>query len=394
MKLLDKAKNAWAVLVACGLAFAIAGCAPATASTSSAQETTSTVSTSSTQETTSQAAATSATRTSDVTLDGWAKDSPALAALVDFVSASTDESSTSYIPPEDRIAVFDMDGTLMGERFPTYFIDWLCVWRALYDETYEAPADIKARAEGWERDVLKGEEMSEADRRLSTTLFAGLTVDEFKDVVRAFKAQPVWGFKGMTYGQSVFKPMASVVEYLADNGYTVYVCSGTWRDAVRVMCEGTLDEWIDDSHVIGTDLFLEASGQGATAGEDYTMGTDEELLVVGGDYDDKNLKTNKVISIEREIGKHPVLAFGNSGGDMAMGNYTLDNPHYQGAAFMLLCDNTELDYGDLGVATDFSAKCEAAGFTTVSMAHDWTTIYGEGVVKAPVAEGDELSAAA
>ncbi len=61
---------------------------------------------------------------------------------------------------------------------------------------------------------------------------------------------------------------------------------------------------------------------------------------------------------------------------------------------MLLCDNTELDYGDLGVATDFSAKCEAAGFTTVSMAHDWTTIYGEGVVKAPVTEGDELSAAA
>ena len=208
----------------------------------------------------------------------------------------------------------------MGERFPTYFIDWLCVWRALHDETYEAPADIKARAEGWERDVLAGKEMSEADRRLSTTLFAELTVDEFKDVVRAFKAQPAWGFKGMTYG--------------------------------------------------------------------------EKLLVVGGDYDDKNLKTNKVISIEREIGKHPVLAFGNSGGDMAMGNYTLDNPHYKGAAFMLLCDNTELDYGDLEVAADFAAKCEAAGFTTVSMAHDWTTIYGEGVVKAPVAAEGELPAAA
>ena len=198
----------------------------------------------------------------------------------------------------------------------------------------------------------------------------------------------------MTYGESVFKPMASVVKYLADNGYAVYICSGTWRDAVRVMCEGTLDKWIDDSHVIGTDLFLEASGQGETAGEDYTMGTGEKLLVVGGDYDDKNLKTSKVISIEREIGKHPVLAFGNSGGDMAMGNYTLDNPHYKGAAFMLLCDNTELDYGDLEVAADFAAKCEAAGFTTVSMAHDWTTIYGEGVVKAPVAAEGELPAAA
>ena len=107
-----------------------------------------------------------------------------------------------------------------------------------------------------------------------------------------------------------------------------------------------------------------------------------------------NLKTNKVISIEREIGKHPVFSFDNSDDGMAIGNYTLDNPHYQGTAFMLLRDNTELDYDDLGVATDFAAKCEAAGFSTVSMVHDRTTIYGDLVVKASVAAEGEFPAAA
>ena len=140
-KLVDRAKNAWAVLLACGPAVAIAGCEPT----------------------------------------GWheqlagddnhhthlrhharrlGQGFPRPRAIVDFVSASTDEDSASHIPPEDCIAVLDMNGTLMGERFPTYFIDWLCVWCALHHETYEALTDIKIRDEGRDRDVLTGKEMS------------------------------------------------------------------------------------------------------------------------------------------------------------------------------------------------------------------------------------------
>ena len=75
-------------------------------------------------------------------IDGWAEDSPAMRSIVEFVSASADEKSAGYIPKEDRIAVFDMDGTLYGERFPTYFNDWLFIRRALYDDSYEASEEL------------------------------------------------------------------------------------------------------------------------------------------------------------------------------------------------------------------------------------------------------------
>ena len=333
--------------------------------------------------------------TAETKLAGWKDDSAALTALKEFVSASVDQKSASYIPPEDRIAVFDMDGTLLGERFPTYFNDWLYIQRALYDNTYEAPAELKEFAQRWEDKVLRGAEFpdfDEKERELGPKLYEGLTVEQYQDVVRKFKAMPVWGFEGMTYGEGFFKPMLSVVEYLHNNGYTVYVNSGTYRDAVRVMMEGTFDQWIPASQVIGTDLLFKASDQGEKEGYDYTMQPSEDLKVAGELFV-KNLKTNKVTAMEREIGKRPVLAFGNSSGDFAMANYALQNKDHPGKAFMLLCDNTEQDYGDTKVAKEFAEKCNAAGFTTISMANDWTTIYGDGVKKVePKAE--ELPAAA
>lgn len=378
MGALRGAKGFWQIVVACGLALVLAGCAGSERDVKSSQ---------------GEPSQTTASTTVNVTtLDGWVEGSSTLGELIDFVRASVDENSPGYIPPEDRIAVFDMDGTLMGERFPTHFIDWLYIQRALYDDSYQAPEDLTALAKGWEDKVLGGGEMEESERRAATRLFEGLTIEGYKDVVRAFKAKLVWGFEGMTYGETFFKPMVSVVEYLHDNGYTVYVNSGTGRDALRVMMEGTLDEWIPQDRVIGTDFVLKATGQGDEDSLEYTMGPDEDL-VIGDDYLDKNLRTNKVLSMEHEIGKHPVLAFGNSGSDFAMANYVLQNEDYQGAAFMLLCDDTERDYGDTSVAEEFAKKCEAAGFHTVSMRDDWTTIYGEGVHKAE-AKDVELAAAA
>ena len=338
-----------------------------------------------------------AASSSSAKLDGWVEGSKVLSSLVDFVSASVDESSPNYIPPEDRIAVFDMDGTLLGERFPTYFNDWLYIQRALYDENYKAPEELKAFAQRWEDKVLRGAEFENFDateRELGPKLYTGLTLEEYQDVVRKFKEKPVWGFEGMTYGEAFFDPMVAVVEYLYDNGYTVYVNSATYRDAVRVMMEGTLDKWIPVDRVIGTDLIFTTSGQGDESSMDHTMKPDEDLLV-GDALFVKNQKTNKVLAMEREIGKRPVLAFGNSSGDFAMANSALQNKEHPGQAYMLLCDNTELDYGDPKVAEEFAAKCAEAGYHTISMRDDWTTIYGNDVKKVePKAEAEELPNAA
>jgi len=321
-------------------------------------------------------------------LEGWAADSEALASLMQFVRESVDETSEHYIPPVDRIAVFDFDGTLYGERFPIGFNLWFNVWRALYDEGYTAPEELKNYAAQKEAYYLYGTEIIPPDARTlelfnGSGLFEGLSWEEYTDLVRRFKELPVWGFEGMTYGEGYFLPMLSVVRYLCENGYSVYICSGSDRDTVRVMLEGTLDQYIPADHVIGTDFLYEASGQGDQAGSAYHMGTDE-TLIISGCSDERTVKTNKVFAIKREIGRQPVLAFGNSSGDFAMANYALQNTRYGGQAYMLLCDNIRQDYGDVGMAEAFAAKCEAAGYHKISMRDDFLTVYGENVCKIPL----------
>lgn len=317
------------------------------------------------------------------TIENWAEDSPAMQSIVEFVTASVDETSEGYIPKEDRIAVFDNDGTLYGENFPTYFNDWLYIQRALYDDTYEAPDELKAFARAWEDKVLRGipiDDFDAKERELGPKLYEGLTADEYADVVRRFKTLPVWGFQGMTYGEAYYPPMISLVRYLTENDYTVYIVSATYRDAVRILGEGTMDEYIPVGHVIGTDLLYVASGDENKNSMFYEL-TPEDQLVIAGSLFIKTQKTNKATMIQQEIGKMPVLCFGNSTGDFSMATYTLQNKKYGGRAYMLLCDDTERDYGDLAKAASFREKCEENGFFTVSMRDEFQTIYGEGVVK-------------
>ena len=95
----------------------------------------------------------------------------------------------------------------------------------------------------------------------------------------------------------------------------------------------------------------------------------------------KNQKTNKATAIQRESGRVPVLAFGNSTGDFSMATYTLSNQKYEGRAYMLLCDDVERDYGDPQKAAEFKAECEECGFATISEKDEFALLYPEGVAK-------------
>ena len=322
------------------------------------------------------------------TIENWAVDSPAMQSIVAFVSESVDESAPGYIPVEDRVAVFDMDGTLYGERFPTYFNDWLYINRALHDDSYQAPEELRAFAQAWEDKVLRGVPMEDFDaleRELGPQLYEGLTADEYADVVRRFKAMDVWGFEGMTYGEAYFQPMVSLVKYLREHDYAVYIVSATYRDAVRVMTEGVLDEYIPYDRVIGTDLKYVASGDAARDSMFYELTSGDEL-VIAGELFLKNQKTNKAAMIQQEIGRVPVLAFGNSTGDFSMATYTLSNEKYAARAYMLLCDDTGRDYGDPEAAAAFQAKCEANGFYTVSERDEFAALYPAGARKTGAAQ--------
>ena len=311
----------------------------------------------------------------------WEKNSPAMASIISYVESVTDRFSRDYIPPEKRIAAFDSDGTLIGELFPTYFDKCLLMYRLLHDSTYEeADPEDRKFAEELETALLnhKPEPASpKSTAQMTTESFKGFTVEEYRAYVREFMEHPAIGFEGMTYGEAFYKPMTALVEYLAKHDFKVFICSGTERSILRELTEGTLDEWIPPYQVIGSTISLTATAQGETQGRDYTYAPDDQVLLEGN-MTFKNLKMNKVVSIIDEIGAVPILAFGNSTGDFAMAQYVVQNG---GKAFMLLCDDTERDYGNLDTAEKFAEKCKKLGFETVSMKNEFSTIYGDAVIK-------------
>ena len=305
-----------------------------------------------------------------------------LTALKEYVSDVTNPFSLNYIKEEDRIVTFDMDGTFVGELYPTYFEYNMLEYRALEDETYKdkAPADVVEAAQEIRDFVRTGKKLPDhfdmKHARAAAKAYEGMTLAEFDAYVKAYASKPANGFKGMTYGESFYKPMLEVFDFLTANGFTFYVVSGSDRYICRALVESI---GISPSRVIGMDVRLRSSNQGSEPGVDYTAGKEEELIRTD-ELIIKNLKTNKVLQISQEIGKVPVLSFGNSGGDSAMHNYCLSNS-LKSAAFMLIADDEERDHANREKALALGAQWREAGYHVISMRDDFKTIYGNGVVK-------------
>ncbi len=310
----------------------------------------------------------------------WKEDSPAMASVISYVSAVTNEKSEDFVPEEKRIAVFDMDGTLYGELFPTYFDESLLLHRLLHDDSYQASEEDKAWAQSAEDAFLKGEPEPDSPRssaQMAAEAFAGFTIEEYQAYVRDFMNEPVVGFENMTYGEGFYLPMVALVQYLAENNFTIFISSGSERLLARELIADTLGEWIPPYCVIGSTFSLEASGQEDQEGRKYTYAPDDQVLLEGN-LTQKNQKMNKVITIVDEIGEAPLLVFGNSSGDVSMAQYALQNG---GRAYMLLCDDTERDYGDIATAESFMETCQDLGFETVSMHDEFETIYKMDAIK-------------
>ena len=311
----------------------------------------------------------------------WNPDAPALKALIEYVEDVTDEASPNYIPEADRIATFDMDGTLCAELYPTYLEYYLLERRIFCDPTYEPDEEMlefgrmlrdhaldKSFPDGM--DVLHGEHAARA--------YAGMTLTEFQDFVTRQLVRETDGFEGMTNGNTFYLPMIEVVEYLQENGFKVYVCSGSDRFLCRTFIEGVLD--IPYEQIIGMDVDIEATNEDGADGLKYVY-TSEDNIVRTDRLLIKNLKMNKVKAIVKEIGRQPVLSFGNSSGDVSMHNYTIFNNRYKSAAFMLIADDEERDYGNTEKVQPLKEKWEASGYHVISMKDDFRTIYGDDVVK-------------
>ncbi len=331
----------------------------------------------------------------------WNPDSESLSELVAFVSDCTDENSPNYLDPVERIATFDMDGTIICEKAPVYIDYCMTMYRVLDDPTYEATEEeIDAMQQVREHAYTDGETfhpegLTKDD--LVASAFAGMTPEEFRAYVADFAANvDVVGFDGMTYGESFYKPMIEVIEYLKANDFDVWMVSACEREVVRGLVE-RFD--IPYDHVVATDVPYVASGKADDeAADDYNMGQDEEILLGAPLAEVECGKSGKPAAIAREIGRRPVLAFGNSSGDFSMLNYAEGNPNHVGMGFLVICDDTEREYGSAAKAADFYSVVEEENWTAISMANDWATIYGENVQKTElpgiIEEEEELADAA
>lgn len=311
----------------------------------------------------------------------WTESAPLKKQLTEYMNTITDKNSSDFIPVENRIAVFDMDGTLCCETDPGYFDHKLAYHRITEDPDYKDKAsdEEKATAEEIKEYFDTGsypDDLSIKHGQAVATSFKGMTVDEFDAYVKDYKNTPMISYTNMTNGEAFYKPMLQVIDYLQDNDFTVYVISGTDRIITRALCDGVID--IPMSQMIGSDESLVATNQGEKDGLDYTFSHDDKVIT-GGEFLIKNLKMNKVSAIEREIGEQPVLCFGNSSGDAAMANFTITNNQYKSGAYLLCCDDLERENGNQEKADKMRASCEENGWTAVSMKDDWTTIYGDGV---------------
>ena len=310
----------------------------------------------------------------------WSADSEPAQHLRDFVSKVTDPDDTeNFIPVEDRIAVFDMDGTLTCETYYTYYDTMMFIEYCLNDHPEKVSDELKQVAAS----IEPGYKADEALARNFAKAYAGMTPEELYDYAVQFGQKKTASFNNMRYIDNFYLPMAELIKYLYENDFTIYVISGTERTTTRaIVANSPISEYVTPDHVIGTDFEVKQKGdEDESSNMDFKYEDGDELVLTGG-FIQKNLNANKSIYIEREIGQRPVLAFGNSGSDTSMLNYTIDsrNP-YPAEAYMIVADDTEREWGPQDW-DEKSVEYIGMGYIPVSMKNDFAQIYEEDITKA------------
>ena len=311
--------------------------------------------------------------TSSGSLPSW-NEGPAKQAIIDFVRATSDRSSASYVAPEDRIAVFDQDGTLWVEH-PMYTQVIYCLDR-VPDVVAKKPElknkePFKTVLSG-DREAIARLSMHDLEKILAATL-TGMTVEEFNAEAKKWleaARHPRWN---RLYTELAYQPMLEVFRYLRDNAYKTYIVTGGGQDFVRVYAEKVYG--IPPEQVIGT-----AGGTKfayASDGKPYL--TKEPKLLLN----DNN--AGKPEGIHLMIGRRPYAAFGNSTGDRQMLEWTAAGAGAR-LKMLVLHDDAAREYAygpaqglpDTKVGTFTPAlydEAKKSGWTVISMKNDWKRVF-------------------
>jgi phosphoglycolate phosphatase-like HAD superfamily hydrolase len=299
-------------------------------------------------------------------LPSWNNTAPKQ-AIVSFVEKVTKEGSTDFVPPAERIAVFDNDGTLWAEQ-PMYFqafyiFDRIKVLAPQHPEWKEKEpfasilkGDMKAALAGGEHALLE----------MVMATHAGMTTEEFEKSVTDWIATAKHPKTGKPFTEMVYQPMLEVMAYLRSNNFKTFIVSGGGIEFMR--------PWTEKVYGIPPEQVVGSSG-----GLKYELRDGIPVIVKTPELNHNDDKEGKPVGIQRHIGRRPIAAFGNSDGDFQMLEWTTAG---KGPRLGMIIHHTDAErewaydseshVGKLSKGLDEAA---AKGWIVTNMKSDWQTVF-------------------
>jgi phosphoglycolate phosphatase-like HAD superfamily hydrolase len=299
-------------------------------------------------------------------LPSW-NDGSTRQSIIEFVEQVTTEGGHNYVPRAERIAVFDNDGTLWAEQ-PMYFQLAFALERvkALATEhpEWKEEQPFKAVLEGDMKTVMAGGEHALLEIVMAT--HGGMTTAEFEQFVLDWVNSARHPKTNRLYTEMVYQPMLELLEYLRAKGFKTYIVSGGGIEFMRPWTE--LVYGIPPERVIGSSIKVK-----------FEMRDSGPVLMRLPELDFIDDKAGKPVGIHKFIGRRPILAFGNSDGDLQMLQWTAAGA---GARFMGLVHHTDSERewaydreSKVGRLDQALAEAKAGGWTVVDMKRDWKSVF-------------------
>jgi len=302
-------------------------------------------------------------------LPSWADTSPKQ-VILDFVERVSAPNGKDFVPEQDRLAVFDNDGTLWPEcPMPFQIAFVLDEVKRLVAEQPELAKDpmIEAATKGDFESLFAGEK-HDGFMKIMALTHSGMTSDEFSRRVKSWFAAAKYPPLGTSYGEATYQPMQEVFDLLRSKGFKIAIVSGGGVDFMRQFSEdvyGVSPEWVLGS---SADVVFELKDDVPTFAKQAS-----NLYI--------NDKVGKSVRIYQQLGRRPIACFGNSDGDQSMLEYTtIDNPYESLGVIIHHTDGVrECEYdkkpplsGKLITALEEAPK---RGWVVVDMKNDWNTVF-------------------
>ena len=302
-------------------------------------------------------------------LPSWADTSPKQ-VILDFVERVSAPNGKDFVPEQDRLAVFDNDGTLWPEcPMPFQIAFVLDEVKRLVAEQPELAKDpmIEAATKGDFESLFAGEK-HDGFMKIMALTHSGMTSDEFSRRVKSWFAAANYPPLGTSYGEATYQPMQEVFDLLRSKGFKIAIVSGGGVDFMRQFSEdvyGVSPEWV----------------LGSSADVVFELKDDVPTFVKQASNLYINDKVGKSVRIYQQLGRRPIACFGNSDGDQSMLEYTtIDNPYESLGVIIHHTDGVrECEYdkkpplsGKLITALEEAPK---RGWVVVDMKNDWNTVF-------------------